>query len=113
MVREGAEYKSLRVRLAAEGLDLSLTDARYYRNDFQEPDVGRVAAAQAALDAGDEVLLGVGLTRPFASSAEHDERHWLQVNAIHLRSNPGLRLAGIEKGAPSGAARVGSPTAPG
>ncbi len=85
--------RALRIRLPAEGLDLSLTDARYYTDEFQAPDVDRVARATAALAAGDEVLLGVGLTRPFASSEEMDERHWLQVNALHLRSDPGLRLA--------------------
>lgn len=91
--RDGAEHKSLRVRLPAEGLDLSLTDARYYVSDFQEPHAERVASARRALEAGEEVLLGVGLTRPFRSSADFEERHWLQVNAVHFSSDPGLRLA--------------------
>ncbi|MCZ7577863.1 MAG: hypothetical protein M5U18_12745 [Dehalococcoidia bacterium] len=38
------------------------------------------------------VILGVGLTRPFAPGDGQSERHWLQVNALHLASNPGLRL---------------------
>lgn len=84
---------ALRVRLPAEGMDLSLTDARYYTNDFQEPHEDRLREAQRCLEPGEGVLLGVGLTRPFASSEEQVQRHWLQVNAIHLQGHPGLRLA--------------------
>ncbi len=92
VLRDEPDHKSLRIALPAERLDLSLTDARYFRNEFTEPDEERVREAQVALDAGVDVLLGVGVGRPFASAEGQEPRHWLQVNALHLASNPGLRL---------------------
>jgi len=92
VLRTGTDHASLRIGLPAERLDLSLTDARYFRNEFTEPDEERVLAAQAALDAGIDVLLGVGVGRPFASAENQEPRHWLQVNALHVASDPGLRL---------------------
>jgi len=92
VLRTVADHQSLRITLPAERLDLSLTDARYFRNEFTEPDEERVHAAQVSLDAGVDVLLGVGVGRPFASAEGQEARHWLQVNALHLASNPGLRL---------------------
>ena len=88
----GDRPPSLRIRLDDEGFDLSLTDARYYRDGYSRPDLERVAAAQSALLAGAAVMLGVGLTRPFAPTAGEEPRHWLQVNALHLRPLTGLRL---------------------
>lgn len=92
LVREVDGRTSLRVRLPGEGLDLSLTDARYFVNDFQDPHLERALEAKRYLASGGHVILGVGLTRPFASSEDQAERHWLQVNAIHLEQTPGLRL---------------------
>lgn len=92
VLRDDGDRPSLRVTLPAEGLDISLTDARYFTNGFSEPDRQRVVAAQAALQGGERVLLGVGVSRPFASSENQPEVHWLQVNALHLQSNPGMRL---------------------
>lgn len=92
VLRAEGGHKSLRMKLLAERLDLSLTDARYFQDEFTEPDESRVRAAQEAIDADTEVLLGVGVGRPFASAEGMEERHWLQVNALHLASNPGLRL---------------------
>ncbi|MBI5948836.1 MAG: hypothetical protein HY875_11925 [Chloroflexi bacterium] len=92
VLRDDGDKKSLRIRLPGEGLDLSLTDARYFQDAFSAPDMSRIARAQAALADGDEVLLGVGVGRPFASAPDQPEVHWLQVNALHLKSNPALRL---------------------
>lgn len=92
VLRDDHDHKSVRVVLPAERLDLSLTDARYFRNEFSQPDEERIGAAQDALKAGTGVLLGVGVGRPFASSEGQPAAHWLQVNAIHLAHNPGLRL---------------------
>lgn len=91
-VRTTGDSASLRVVLASEGLDLSLTDARYYEDEFRAPAMDRVCLATKAIDDGTPVILGVGLTRPFAPADGQSERHWLQVNALHLASNPGLRL---------------------
>jgi hypothetical protein len=92
VVRDGGDHTSVRVVLPAERLDLSLTDARYFRDEFTRPDEERVRQAQDAISAGAEVLLGVGVGRPFASAEGQLAVHWLQVNALHLADNPGLRL---------------------
>lgn len=91
-VRESGGTQGLRIQLASEGLDLSLTDARYYVDEFQAPDMERVRHAQHEIQRAVDVILGVGLTRPFARTEGEPARHWLQVNALHLESNPGLRL---------------------
>jgi hypothetical protein len=43
------------------------------------------------------VILSVGLTRPFRKWGDSEERHWLQVNNIHLEDDPLWQL-GEEKG---------------
>lgn len=92
VVRSEGDHKSLRVRLPGEALDLSLTDARFFEDEYQRPRVDRIAAVREAIDAGEPVILGVGLTRPFKSAEDKAERHWLQVNAVHVRSLVGMRL---------------------
>lgn len=89
--REG--HSRLRVDLRGERLDLSLTDARFYLpDDYAAIDLRRVRQVREALRAGEEVLLGVGLTRAFTPDPAEPERHWLQVNAIHMREFAGWRL---------------------
>ena len=92
VLRADGTSSTLRIRLPSEGLDLSLTDARYFENEFRQPNLARVRAAQTAIESGAEVLLGVGLTRPYAVADDTEKRHWLQVNALHLSTNPGLKL---------------------
>jgi hypothetical protein len=43
---------------------------------------------QRRIKAGVEVILSVGLTRPWRKQGDTAERHWLQVNNIHLRDAP-------------------------
>jgi len=72
--------------------DAGVTDLRLFGNDHATPEPARVrAVAQWIVDSGD-VILGVGLTRKFRSSDDAAYRHWLQVNNIHLRSEPAWRL---------------------
>jgi hypothetical protein len=35
-----------------------------------------------------ETILSVGLTRPWQKRGDDAERHWLQLNNIHLRDDP-------------------------
>jgi hypothetical protein len=83
----------IRVVLAAEGLNLSLTDARFM-DDGHRPYESLVAETNTELQAGVDVVLGVGLTRLFSPDGEEAPRHWLQVNAVHTSSKAGLRLSG-------------------
>jgi hypothetical protein len=73
-------------------LDLSVTDLRLYVDDGGRPDTARVADVARRLDRGVRVLLGVGLTRPFASRPNDAPVHWLQVNNIHLEDDPAWRM---------------------
>ena len=71
-------------------LDLSVTDLRLYGADQQTPDsdaVQRIAGLLRA-SAPADILLSVGLTRPFTSDPSLPRRHWLQVNNIHLKQQP-------------------------
>jgi hypothetical protein len=43
---------------------------------------------QGRIEAGVEVILSVGLTRAWRKQNDTAERHWLQVNNIHLKDDP-------------------------
>lgn len=73
--------------------DLSVTDLRLYEEDHKTPRQDLVASAQKRLQAGVEVILSVGLTRPWRKQDDTVERHWLQVNNVHLRDDPLGRFA--------------------
>jgi hypothetical protein len=69
-------------------VDLSVNDLRLYERDGRTPRRDLVAGVQQRLKAGVEAILSVGLTRPWQKRGDTDERHWLQVNNIHLEDNP-------------------------
>ena len=69
-------------------VDLSVTDLRLYESDHKTPRRDLVANVQRRLEAGVEVILSVGLTRPWRKQNDTAERHWLQVNNIHLKDDP-------------------------
>ena len=82
---------------------VSVTDLRLYRADRETPDLDAVSRVQALLDAGDRVLLSVGLTRAFARPGEAPA-HWLQVNNIHFGASPAWRLSDCPPALSSGRA---------
>jgi hypothetical protein len=43
---------------------------------------------QERIEAGVESILSLGLTRPWRKQGDTTERHWLQVNNIHLKDDP-------------------------
>jgi hypothetical protein len=69
-------------------VDLSVTDLRLYERDHKTPRRELVANVQRRLEAGVEVILSLGLTRPWRKQNDTAERHWLQVNNIHLKDDP-------------------------
>jgi len=69
-------------------VDLSVNDLRLYERDGRTPRRNLVASVGRRLEAGVEIILSVGLTRPWQKRGDTDERHWLQVNNIHLEDNP-------------------------
>lgn len=80
------------VRIVLECLtpsvDLSVTDLRLYERDQRTPRRDLVADVQSRLKAGVDAILSVGLTRPWRKQGDTAERHWLQLNNIHLEDDP-------------------------
>ena len=69
-------------------VDLSVTDLRLYERDHKTPRKDLVTDVQDRIEAGVEVILSVGLTRAWRKLNDTAERHWLQVNNIHLKDDP-------------------------
>ncbi len=69
-------------------VDLAVNDLRLYERDQKTPRRDLVTGVQRRLEAGVEAILSVGLTRPWRKRGDNVERHWLQVNNIHLRDAP-------------------------
>jgi hypothetical protein len=69
-------------------VDLSVTDLRLYERDGRTPRRDLVQSLQKRLQAGVETILSVGLTRPWQKRGDTEERHWLQLNNIHLKDDP-------------------------
>ena len=68
-------------------LDLSVTDLRLHNDDYSpKEELAEKIASRLENFAG--IILGVGLTRPFAKNKEAKAVHWLQVTNIHLVENP-------------------------
>ena len=72
--------------------DLAVNDLRLYERDHKTPRRDLVTSVQSRLEAGVETILSVGLTRPWRKRGDTAERHWLQVNNIHLKDAPLWRL---------------------
>ena len=89
---DGREVVRMQVWDGELRLDLSVTDLRLYADDGAKPDVTKVREVADRLNRGVPALLGVGLTRPFASRPNEVPVHWLQVNNIHLEDDPAWRL---------------------
>jgi hypothetical protein len=68
--------------------DLPVTDLRLFEPDQFTLRPEAVDLVAERLRRGTEVLLSVGLTRPWQKPDDTVERHWLQVNNIHLADNP-------------------------
>ena len=67
---------------------LSVTDVRLYKDDQVTPRRDLVGQIAARIAKGTEVIVAVGLSRPWQKLDDTVERHWLQVNNIHLEDDP-------------------------
>lgn len=65
-------------------VDLSVTDLRLCDTDHRTPKRALVERIDAQMRSGVRVILSVGLARPWQHPDDTAERHWLQVNNIHL-----------------------------
>ncbi|HZT97366.1 MAG TPA: hypothetical protein VFB34_11095 [Chloroflexota bacterium] len=69
-------------------LSLAVADLRLWQEDHQTARKDAVRALNQRLSQGTPMLLSVGLSRPFKPRDSDQEQHWLQVNNIHVRTNP-------------------------
>ncbi|MBN1919079.1 MAG: hypothetical protein JW889_14330 [Verrucomicrobia bacterium] len=88
MVKEEEAGDQIRMKIGDErfNVNVSVTDVRLYEVDHVTPNRCIVEAVAGAIERGVGLVLSVGLTRAFANY------HWLQVNNIHLESDPTWRL---------------------
>jgi len=84
----------VRIALDDAGMTLNapVTDIRLYGDDHLTPRPDLVDSVARRLRRGEGVILGLGLTRPFASKPEADPLCWLQVTNIHLEGDPAWQL---------------------
>jgi hypothetical protein len=69
-------------------VDASVTDIRLYNKADSSPNAAMVERIAAQLARDDDVLLSVGLTRPYQPHPDQPAAHWLQVNNIHFGVYP-------------------------
>lgn len=84
-------WGTLRMRVNDGVFDVSLpvTDLRLFADDHTAIRRDVLADMNRRLARGVPVILSVGLSRPFRKSERDAERHWLQVNGIHLADREG------------------------
>ena len=91
-------YGKPRVRIRIDDGQFSaavaVTDLRLYEDDHATADSAMVKRISHRLRSPCAVILGVGLTRAFASSSKHGDEpvHWLQVSNIHLEADPAWQV---------------------
>ncbi|HWS82732.1 MAG TPA: hypothetical protein VN207_00575, partial [Ktedonobacteraceae bacterium] len=68
-------------------VELSVTDIRLYETDHKTPKENLVQQINTRIQSGTPVIVSVGLTRPWRYPDDRVERHYLQVNNVHLRDN--------------------------
>jgi hypothetical protein len=84
----------LQLQNGTEQVDLSVTDLRLYKSDNATPRIKKVEEVARRIDKGTGVILCVGLARAFCVKGDTEQRHWLQVNGIYLKDEPGWRIGG-------------------
>ena len=87
---------AIRIRIRDDDFDaiLGVTDLRLYEDDHMTPDRAAIERTGRRIADAKTVVLGVGLTRPFAASNDRKDNpvHWLQVTNVHLAGDPIWRL---------------------
>jgi hypothetical protein len=69
-------------------VDAGVTDIRLYGADHVTADDAVVKQVNERMQQGVDVILSVGLGRPYAAAPGAAPVHWLQVNNIHLADHP-------------------------
>ncbi|MEW6387193.1 MAG: hypothetical protein AB1491_06730 [Thermodesulfobacteriota bacterium] len=74
-------------------VDAPVNDLRLYSEDHFSNDMESLDRVRELIKSSEGIILSLGLTRAWASSAQFEPVHWLQVNNIHLIENPIWQLA--------------------
>ena len=90
--RDGNAQVRMRLSDGEIQADASVTDLRLFGDDHATAAAARIRAVNQWIADSHGVLLSVGLTRRFRSSEQHEPRHWLQVNNVHLQEDPAWAL---------------------
>jgi len=73
-------------------LDLGVTDIRLYQKDHVTPNHVLISKLVNRFAKSKGIILGMGLTRPFATRNGQTPIHWLQINNIHFLEDPVWRM---------------------
>lgn len=76
-----------------DGVWLSVTDVRLYEYDLATPDEARLASLKRAMQSAEEIFLSFGLGRAWQQPGDDQERHYLQLNNVHVPNWPDWRLS--------------------
>lgn len=83
-----------RIRMQQQsGVSLSVTDVRLYEYDLATPDEAKLASLTRAMQSADEIMLSFGLGRAWQQPGDDQERHYLQLNNLHVPNWPDWRLS--------------------
>jgi hypothetical protein len=74
-----------------DGVWLSVTDVRLYGHDLATPDEAKLASLKRAMQSADDILLSFGLGRAWQQPGDDQERHYLQLNNVHVPNWPDWR----------------------
>ena len=85
---DGAQVR-IKMRDGRHKLSVSVSDIRFYTDDHVTPNPHVVGLVADSIESGMNMLLSVGLTRAFGGY------HWLQVNNVHIESDPTWRLGSL------------------
>lgn len=98
MYRDG--FDSLRLQFTDGDLHVSpaVTDIRLYEDDQITPKIPVIVDIQRRISEGVDIILSVGITRAWQKPNDTQERHWLQVNGIHLADDPVWQLGAQNPG---------------
>ena len=93
----------------SDSVELSVTDVRLYQEDLETPDRQQVRILQERLKTSPDVVLAFGLGRPWKQPNDFMKRHYLQINGIHIKNEPGWQLASPLRAVAIPRAPVGPP----
>lgn len=91
-LKPGYNGKPEKIRMKLEDkdfkLDLGVTEIRLYKSDHISPDKTKIKEIANRIRKSRQLILSLGLTRPFQPVPTRAPVNWLQVNNIYMRENP-------------------------